>query len=98
MAFVTPEKGAVIYLIDDDERVVEALSELIESLGREVVSFATAKEYLDHNRTDAAPCLIVDIKLPGMSGLDLQSKLSRDLILLSFSSLVTPTFLPLCEQ
>jgi len=75
----SPGKGEVIYLIDDDERVVEALSELLECMGRNVVCFATAREYLDHHRTDAAACLIVDIKLPGMSGLDLQSKLAREL-------------------
>ena len=63
-------KGEVIYLIDDDERVVEALSELLESMGRNVVCFATAKEYLGHRRTDSTACLIVDIKLPGMSGLE----------------------------
>ena len=76
--FVTAEKGEVIYLIDDDERVVEALSELIESVGRKVVCFVTAKEFLDHHRTDSNACLIVDIKLPGMSGLDLQSKLAQE--------------------
>jgi len=48
-------------------------------MGRNVVCFATAKEYLDHYRTDSAACLIVDIKLPGMSGLDLQSELVRGL-------------------
>ena len=68
--------GEAIYLIDDDPRVLEALSELLESLGKHVVSFATAQKYLDYRRTDSSACLIVDLMLPDMNGIELQQQLA----------------------
>jgi FixJ family two-component response regulator len=75
----TIKKGQVIYLVDDDVRVREALAELLTSLGREVVSFGSAKEFLRYNRNDSSACLIVDVVLPDMSGLDLQKQLDGGL-------------------
>ena len=75
----TVDKGQVIYLVDDDVHDREALSELLKSLGREVACFGSAKEYLRHGRTDRAACLIVDLVLPDMCGLDLQQQLGGSL-------------------
>jgi FixJ family two-component response regulator len=68
----------VVYLVDDDSRVREALSEHLTSLGMDVVSFGTAAEYLAHIRSDQAACLILDLQLPDVNGLDLQRQLSCD--------------------
>ena len=73
------KKGQVIYLVDDDICAREELSELLTSLGREVACFGSAKEYLRHHRTDRAACLIVDLVLPDMGGLELQQQLGGGL-------------------
>ena len=69
------KNAEVVYLVDDDARVREALSELLASHGIEHVSFSSASEYLEFSRSDLAACLILDLKLPDIYGLDLQSKL-----------------------
>jgi FixJ family two-component response regulator len=65
------------YLVDDDPAVVEALASLIGVLGFEVDSFASAEEFLEAYRPGGPECLILDVRLPGMSGLDLQRELGR---------------------
>lgn len=72
------QTGEMIYLVDDDSRVREALSEHLTSLGMEVVTFGSAAEYLDYSRSDAAACLILDLQLPDISGLDLQQQLATE--------------------
>lgn len=67
--------GAVVYLVDDDPRVREALTELLESLGMVVLSFDSAATYLTHPRNDQAACLIIDLNMPGINGLELQERL-----------------------
>lgn len=72
------QPGEMIYLVDDDFRVREALSEHLASLGMEVVSFGSAAEYLDYSRSDDAACLILDLELPDINGLDLQQQLAAE--------------------
>lgn len=69
------QDGEVIYLVDDDQRIREGLTELLEAEGRKVVSFPTAADFLDYIRTDEAACLILDVNLPDLNGLELQSQL-----------------------
>jgi FixJ family two-component response regulator len=69
--------GEAIYIVDDDARVREALSELLTSRGRRVMTFGTATEYMAYRRRDEAACLILDMRLPDMSGLDLQQRLAN---------------------
>jgi FixJ family two-component response regulator len=69
------EKSQVIYMVDDDAQVREALAALLMSLGRKVVCFASAQEYLMHPRTDSSACLILDMALPDVSGIELQQRL-----------------------
>jgi FixJ family two-component response regulator len=69
---------AIIFILDDDERVREALSSLLSSLGFRVEVFASAREYLDFQKPDSPACLILDLELPGMSGLDLQQKIGTE--------------------
>lgn len=69
--------GALIYVVDDDPSVREGVSGLIRSAGLKVETFASAKEFLAHPRVEGPSCLVLDVKLPGMSGLDLQQELTR---------------------
>ena len=66
----------VVYVLDDDRRIRESLSALLSSAGHEVVTFSNAGEYLAFQRPDAPACLILDLDLPGMTGLELQTKLA----------------------
>jgi FixJ family two-component response regulator len=67
-----------IYLVDDDPHVLDSLSELFASSATKVESFRTASAYLAHERRDSAACLILNVLLPDMDGLDLQRQLSGD--------------------
>jgi len=69
------EERPVVYVVDDDARVRESLSDLIESMGFEVATFGTALEFIEVKRADAPGCLILDLNLPGANGLQLQQAL-----------------------
>jgi FixJ family two-component response regulator len=66
-----------IFIVDDDRDVRESLQELLESVGLHSESFGTAQEFLSSTRADGPSCLILDVRLPGISGLDLQHELKR---------------------
>jgi FixJ family two-component response regulator len=66
-----------VFVIDDDESVREALKSLIRSVGLAVETFASADEFLRSRRPDIPACLILDVRMPGVSGLDLQRELSE---------------------
>jgi FixJ family two-component response regulator len=65
-----------VFVIDDDAAIREALSSLIRSVDLHVVTFASAREFLAHPRPEGPGCLVLDVRLPGLSGLDLQRELS----------------------
>ena len=67
----------VVYIVDDDSGVRESLEALARSVGYRVEKFATAKEFLLGKRQDAPSCLVLDVRLPGLSGLDLQHELKQ---------------------
>jgi FixJ family two-component response regulator len=66
----------IVYVLDDDARVREGLTALLSSLGRRVMVFGDASQYLGFKRPDAPGCLILDLDMPGMTGLELQNELS----------------------
>ncbi|MGZ5033832.1 MAG: response regulator transcription factor [Usitatibacter sp.] len=68
--------GGIVYVVDDDLAMREALSALMRSLGLAVEMFASAQEFLAHPMTEAPACLVLDVRLPGLSGLDLQRELA----------------------
>ena len=70
--------GEVVYLVDDDPRVREALSELLASLRIEHVTFGSASEYLGFARSDSCACLVLDVQMPEITGLDLQRQLASE--------------------
>jgi FixJ family two-component response regulator len=65
----------MIVIVDDDESVREATKFLVMSLGHPVLTFASAEEYLGSDQVSATSCLISDLKMPGMSGVELQKRL-----------------------
>jgi FixJ family two-component response regulator len=68
----------VIAVVDDDEMVRTGLERLLRTSGYPVSAFASAEEFLASGRLQECRCLIADIRMPGMSGLDLQSRLNDD--------------------
>jgi FixJ family two-component response regulator len=68
--------GPVVFVIDDDPDVRDALRSLIQSVGLNVETFASARDFLRSPRPDSAGCLVLDVRLQGSSGLDLQRELA----------------------
>jgi DNA-binding NtrC family response regulator len=71
------ESYSPIYVVDDDVSIREAVESLVRSAGLPVETFASAQEFLTSHRENPPSCLILDIQLPGLSGLDLQQELAR---------------------
>ena len=71
------EPDAIILVVDDDVSVREALAGLIRSAGLKVETFASAQEFLARPAADAPGCLVLYVRLPGLSGLDLQKRLAE---------------------
>jgi FixJ family two-component response regulator len=68
--------GSMVFVVDDDAAVREALSSLIRSVGLSVAVFASAREFLRAEAPAGAACLVLDVRLPGLSGMDLQRDLA----------------------
>ena len=71
------EAAAVVFVIDDDPSMRAALEDLVGSVGLQVRPFASPQEFLASKRPDAPGCLVLDVRLPGMSGLTFQTELAR---------------------
>jgi FixJ family two-component response regulator len=71
------EEHPAVFIVDDDVSIREALKNLFRSVGLKVETFATAQEFLSSRRGDAPGCLVLDVRLPGLSGLDLQRTLAE---------------------
>src|SRR3954452_3702543 len=71
------ETQAPVYVVDDDLSMRESVASLIRSAGLEVEAFASANEFLTRSRAKLPGCLVLDVKLPGLSGLDLQQELAK---------------------
>jgi FixJ family two-component response regulator len=68
----------LVYVVDDDSRVREALAALLRANGRDVQTFNSGEEFLDTPHQNVVACLILDMRMPGMSGLEVQKFVSRD--------------------
>ena len=72
------EQRAVVFIIDDDPSMREALEDLVRSVGLEVRTFAAPQEFLESKPPDVTGCLVLDVRLPGMSGLTFQKELAKE--------------------
>ena len=72
------EQQSVVFVIDDHAPLREALVSLFRSVGLQVKTFATAPEFLQTKLPDSPSCLVLDVRLPGLSGLDFQSDLAKE--------------------
>jgi FixJ family two-component response regulator len=70
------KQNPVVFVIDDDRMIRDGLQGLIRSVGLRVETFASAQDFLAVKRPDVPACLVLDVRMPGVSGLDLQLKLS----------------------
>jgi FixJ family two-component response regulator len=71
------ERDYIVYIVDDDHRVCEALYELLTSLEMRVVTFQSVADYIEFPKPDLPACLVLDVELPDMSGLDLQRQIAN---------------------
>jgi len=76
---------SIVYVVDDDQAMVESLSWMIESVGLKVKTFIRAQDFLDVYKPEQPGCLLLDVRMPGMSGPELQTKLNE----------ITSTVLPI---
>jgi FixJ family two-component response regulator len=73
---MTPTSDRMVFVIDDDAGVRAAIQGLLKSVGLRSECFETAQEFLSNNRTDRPSCLVLDVRLPGINGLDFQKELA----------------------
>jgi FixJ family two-component response regulator len=67
----------IVFIVDDDRRIRESLCELLATFDLQAVAFGTATEYIAHMKPDVPACLILDVELPDINGLDLQSRIAQ---------------------
>ena len=72
-----PAAVPTVFIIDDDRSVRQSIQDLVESVGLRAESFATGEEFLKRKRTDEPSCLVLDVRLPQISGLDFQRRLAE---------------------
>jgi FixJ family two-component response regulator len=70
------EADSIVFVVDDDSSVREAIKSLIKSVGLRVETFETAQQFLGSKRLEVPGCVVLDVRLPGLSGLDLQRELA----------------------
>jgi len=66
----------MVYIVDDDASVVDALSSLLRANGKQVQMFTSGKDFLDFERQDSCACLILDLRMPGLNGLQVQESIA----------------------
>jgi len=74
---MTVADSPVVFIVDDDSRMCAAMQRLLKSVGLHSESFALPEDFLRHKLPDCPCCLVLDVRLPGMSGLDVQRKLTE---------------------
>src|ERR1700726_2481106 len=77
MAKDAPELQPLVFVVDDDDLVRRALANLFRLVGLRVEAFGSTSEFLQSKLPDTASCLVLDIRLPGLSGLDFQTELAK---------------------
>jgi FixJ family two-component response regulator len=75
---MTPAQTKSVAIVDDDDSLRSAIQDLLEAIGVSAKAFSSAEEFLNSGQQHHTTCLIADIRMPGMSGLELQAKLNAD--------------------
>jgi len=75
---ITQRKTKLVAIVDDDDSMRGALQGLLKAVGLPAIAFASAEEFLDSGKQFETACLIADIRMPGMSGLELQAQLNAN--------------------
>ena len=70
------EADAIVFVVDDDPAIRDALTSLLRSVGLAVETFGSAQEFFNRQPPDGPACLVLDVRLPGLSGLELQQELA----------------------
>ena len=70
-------RAHIVFIVDDDRRIREALTELLSSFDMQAVAFGSAAEYIAYPKPDVPACLVLDVELPDINGLDLQSRIAQ---------------------
>ena len=71
-----PDEPPVVQIVDDDDSLRQGVASLLRSMGLNALTYSSAQEFLETSRLDAPGCIVLDIRLPGMSGLDFQEQLA----------------------
>ena len=71
------ETKPIVFIVDDDLSVRRSTERLVRAAGLEVQTFTSAREFLEHQRPDRPACLVLDVRMPGLSGIDLQGELKQ---------------------
>jgi FixJ family two-component response regulator len=71
------ENGGTVFIVDDDLAIRESLTDLLDSVGVRTLAFASAEDFLDACAVEMSGCLLLDVRLPGMNGMEMQAKLSE---------------------
>jgi len=71
------EAEAIVYVVDDDPSVRRSAARMFRAAGLNAETFSSAAEFLNHRRPDGPSCLVLDVRMPGLSGMDLQRELTR---------------------
>jgi FixJ family two-component response regulator len=72
------DADATVFVVDDDPALLRLIRKLLETSGRKVETYASAQEFLETSKSDRPGCLVLDVRMPGMSGLALQERLAAD--------------------
>ena len=89
------ETEPIVFIVDDDDSVRKSLARLITSVGLKVETFSSANAFLKRDAYDGPACLVLDIRMPGLSGLELQTELAkaeRTLSIVFITSIYQPPF------
>lgn len=74
----TVQDSPIIAVVDDDPSIREALDDLLQSLGYRSLLFVSAEDFLNRKPSDSIDCIVIDVRMPGLSGLELQDRLNLD--------------------
>ncbi|HKW30729.1 MAG TPA: response regulator [Verrucomicrobiae bacterium] len=77
MTATLPSRSGTVFIVDDDASFLQSVSRLLRAVGYTVQAFATAQEFLDRLAPEVSGCVVADLQMPGMNGLELQKGLSR---------------------